>query len=336
VSYAVVVPTYHEHFWCVLRLAKSFRDKVTDAEQFKFLVVTTNERETDVLRSQLNAYVPGSTAVVVSYEHVLKQLRLNATNEIFHNVYKRDFFRHSYQSLKKLCSAVYAEADQVLLVDSESRVYRDMSVWDDIIAPYLERPQHFSYVSQQPFLHNLRIGASHLLHYNHDTLLAYNFEYQNWVLERDLLCRFLDYIRDSWSCNTFFDAIHKAFFSSMSANSTFFEMMAYRYWIEQQQLHGTDERFNKYEFLDSFDAFSQCMSDAVLAAAKPSDHPVEHLGAWITPATFDGIQNFFRTFRMCMMRLETHYPNPWLVRQFIKETPELKMFVCSPDYEIFV
>jgi hypothetical protein len=37
-----------------------------------------------------------------------------------------------------------------------------------------------------------------------------------------------------------------------------------------------------------------------------------------------------------MMRLETHYPNPWLVRQFIKETPELKMFVCSPDYEIFV
>lgn len=334
-TYAVIIPTYSEHFQCALRLLRSIRDRVTDQEKFGLYLVTGNDAEQEVMSRYVNQFAPGSTANILSFAHILRLLRFPVLPDVMDNPYGRQYHKFSYQALKKLTSAVFTQADVVLTLDAESYVYREMAVLDEIVEPYLARPRHFSFISSSPFLTQLIQGAAHCLGYNHDVLTAYNFEYQDWIFEKDLLQGFLEQITGAWAANTYFDAIYRAFFAREATGPAFFEIMAYRYYLERQQLAG-NPRLTHYEFVDSFDAFAQCMLDPELAAARPKDHPIEHLGRWLTPLTYAGIRQFIQRNNIRMMRLERDYPQPWLVRKLIDETPELKMFVCSQDYELYI
>ncbi len=333
-SYGVIIPATSEHFSCVTRLCKSMQQRLTDREQLQLCIVTNNESEQSMFRSVLNSFVPEFPVTVLSMEHLIRMQRFNMSPEVTHNVFNRPHFHYNCQSLKTLLAAVHLDCDQVFVLPPDSYVYREMSIWDDIIKVYLDHPRHFAYVSPLGFLSELIAGSARLLGINREAIVAYNYEYQDIIFEKDLLQSFLAHITEAAGVNNYFDAIHATFFGP-TGGGVFFESMAYRYYLEQQNLQ-SNPRVADYQFLDSFDALSQAMPDSVLAAARPREHPIERLGNWLRPATVTGIQLFVRMFHLRMLRLERSYPQPWLVRHFLQTTPEIKLLVGSLDYELFL
>lgn len=333
-SYGVVVPITSDRFAATLRLLKSMRDRVTDRDKFELLAVTNDDVEVDVFRGMLNNFAPDVHVSVLSFSQIARLQRYNPLPEITTNIFGRGHHGTNYQSLKTLAAVVHLDCDQVFVLSPESYVYREMSIWDDVINTYLEMPRHFSYVSSAGFLNELITGSANLLGVNRDSLTAYNYEYQDIIFEKDLLKKFLEHITGTSGLNSYFEGIHATFFAQ-NTHAVFFEAMAYRYYLEQQAMRG-DERLLNYMFLDSFDALVQAMPDSTLAAARPKEHPIERLCGWLRPATFAGLQSFVRTFRLAMLRLERNYSQPWLVKHFLEVTPEIKLLVGSLDYELYL
>lgn len=332
-SYGVVIPVTGERFAVAIRLLQSIRDRVTDQAKMQVLMVTNDDYEQDTLRGMINNFAVGSTATVLSFDALLGMQRFPLMAEVRSNIYNRPHFIANQQSLKTMLATDFLKVDQTFVLAPDSYVYREMSMWDDVINVYLQMPRHFSYVSTAPFLNELITGSAGLLGINREVLTAYNYEYQDTLFEKDLFKGFCEHIAGAAGANSYFEAIARSIFSPRGG--VFFESMAYRYYLERQKLQG-DERLYNYMFLDSFDALLQVMPDAALAAARPKEHPIERLCAWLRPATFDGLQQFVQTFRLCMLRLERNYPQPWLVKHFLQSTPEIKLLVASQDYELYL
>jgi hypothetical protein len=333
-SYAVVIPTYHAHMHRLVRLLKSMQAKVTDQDKCDIFVVTADKVEQTTLCTLINNFVPGLNVNVWNYEDVPALLNINCHPEILHNIHNRHHFTYNYLSLKKLLTTLAVQRDYVLLLDSDSYVYREMSIWDDVIKPYLDHPRHYSYIPQEQFLRDLIAGACQLLQQPADAASGYNFEHQNWIYERDLLDEFCADTASTWGVPHIYNAIHPLFFRPHE-NTVFFETMAYRYWLENSQRQG-NARLAKYEFLDSFDALAAYIDPFNLAATGPAGYPIEHLLNWLSPKNFTGMQDFINAHQLALLRVDTNARHPWLVKQLLETTPQVKFLVCSQGYELYL
>lgn len=320
-----------------MRMFRSFRDRVTDIDKTLVCAVVEDDVTLDYVRQLMHTYVPGIEVRLCTLPWLLRALRIEATDDVIHNTARGAHWGWNISTVKCLSAMAYLRqtgATDMLLVNPDLYVFRECSFAEHMIKPYKELPVHFSYISGNPWLHELTSGASHVLGYNNGTLSAFNNEHPNWIFEGEFFDRFLVHLSETHGVSNFYDALRRTLFTP-GTNRACFSQMAYRYYLEQQQLMG-DDKLQNYLFLDTFDALAQHVPAASFAATRPTEHPIERLGAWLRPTNYEAIREFINSWQLTMLRMERNYANPWLVQHLIRNTETIKIFAGDADCNLYL
>ncbi len=125
-KYYIITPTYRGHFEYIKKYLKSFNEYVQDKADIQ-IVFTISATEFFEFNDIIYPYSKDANIRVVMFEDILRHFRINATADQLLERYGR----FSFQTLKKLYTILYVNAEKSLVLDSESMWVRPTKMTDE-------------------------------------------------------------------------------------------------------------------------------------------------------------------------------------------------------------
>ena len=112
----VVTPTFKEHFRYLKQLLISYRKNVEDFNEFDYIVITSDENETEILKKGLSDFIGEKWLKIYDIESILGQYNIHTTSE---DLLKK-IGKFSYQTIKKLYPMHFFQYEYFFCMNSES------------------------------------------------------------------------------------------------------------------------------------------------------------------------------------------------------------------------
>lgn len=112
----IITPVYKEHFHYLKQLLVSYRKNVEDFDKFDYIVIASDENETEILKKDLNDFIDEKWLKIYDIESILEQYNIHTTSE---DLLKK-IGKFSYQTIKKLCPMHFFQYEYYFCIDSES------------------------------------------------------------------------------------------------------------------------------------------------------------------------------------------------------------------------
>lgn len=113
-KYAIITPTFKQHFKYIEKYLKSFDKYVIDQKEIQLVFTISASEKNDFLKITKNYSKLNIT--ILCFEDILNHYNINYSSEELLYIYKK----FTFQTLKKFYTMLYVDAEYFLVLDSES------------------------------------------------------------------------------------------------------------------------------------------------------------------------------------------------------------------------
>lgn len=246
-KYAIITPTYRDHFKYIKIYLKSFNKYLLDKTEIS-IIFTISKDEEKIFSKIIQPFEKTLNIKILYFEDLLSQFGINKTpNDLL-----RKYKKFSFQTLKKFYSMMAVEADYFLVLDSESMLIKNTNI-KHLFSDFIEQPFiSASDISGTEIIDNFKSGVIE----NIDNLLG--SKCNKWFLENFV------WVYDKKILNEMFsslgqpiDIVNKIYKNGNSINieSGVFEIELYQAFI-----YFNKQKYN-YKVLETNDLLKKELSD---------------------------------------------------------------------------
>lgn len=132
----ILTPTYVKHFGYVKKYLLSFSKYVLDASEIPIYFVISNE-ENDQFTKIVKPFRNKLKINVIFFEDILEEFNISLSEDFLKKI---GMYRHySYQTLKKMYSILYINAERFLILDSETMWIKSVNM-NQVFEDYFKNP----------------------------------------------------------------------------------------------------------------------------------------------------------------------------------------------------
>jgi len=311
--FAIITPTYIEHFKYINKYLESFVKYVEDKQNIQlYFIISKSEK--GPFKKTIKNYVKKCNINVLYFEELLNKYRVNITTEKL----LKDYGRFTFQTLKKMYAICSIEEEKSLVLDSESMWIRKTNMkklFDDFFNnPFITCSDlNKRYVKQSGLVAISNKNINSLLNKECDKWFLENFV---WFYDKKIL---LDLFKEHGALKDMADRIRNLK-DPLRIRGGIFEITLYQNFIYHNagkygyKIIDADElletalgRKRKIEFIESF-----------RNAYKGNCGVLEQSMACITEDNYVDIAYLFRQNNFNIIRCEkTNIDNYQLQRKFL-------------------
>lgn len=163
----ILTPTYEGHFKFIPEYLESYRKHVIDSHDTTIAFVLSNFREKELFDKMIKNLRGGLNIETYDIEKILRHYGITNSSE---GILKK-YGHTSYQTVKKIYSMLYIDAERYLVLDSEASWIKDVSMDDQ-----------FKHFFKNPFI----IMSDYSTREMTDSFLKQHFEVANHLFGRQL------------------------------------------------------------------------------------------------------------------------------------------------------
>lgn len=120
---AIITPTFKPHFKFVDKYLESAKKYVSDPENVTFYL-TVSESDVAELSSLVSKYSQNLNVEILCFDKIIKKFNIPYSDKVLLSKYGK----FSYQTLKKFYTMLYIQAEQMLVLDSESMFVKPTNI----------------------------------------------------------------------------------------------------------------------------------------------------------------------------------------------------------------
>lgn len=144
-KYAIVTPTYINHFKFITPYLKSFVKYVSDKDKI-ILYFIISKSENEIFQKIISAFQNSCNITVLYIEDILRHFGIQKSSE---DILKR-YGRFSFQTLKKMYTLLYIPEEKSLILDSESMWISQVKM-SDMFNKFFSTPKIFGSTLETEF-----------------------------------------------------------------------------------------------------------------------------------------------------------------------------------------
>lgn len=194
----IITPTFEGHFSYINNLITSYEECVLDYKNFDYIIITSNTKETELLKKQISYSKRKEWLKIYDIESILKLFDINISSEEL----LKKVGKFSYQTIKKMYAMKFLNYENFLIIDSES-IFLDKVCLDDIFSTFLKNKYLFyssmDYHNMKEYINWLDYkttqNCSYLLHSNFEN--KWFFETFDWIYEKHIIQDLFDYFQNN-------------------------------------------------------------------------------------------------------------------------------------------
>lgn len=251
-KYAIITPTYNEHFKYINKYLKSYVEFVVDKKDIVLYFIISKSEEKEFERI-IEDYKEICNIKVLLFENILLHFGIELTPDILLKTYKK----FSFQTFKKFYAMLYADADYFLVLDSESMWVNNTNmkkVFDNFIqVPFISG----SSISNRKIISDFTQGVIDNVNY------LLNKETNKWFLENFVWFYDKKILQDLFEKHGSPIEMAKAIYqlnNEQKINSGIFEIELYQAYV----YHNLDKY--GYKFFDVNELLTQTLPNNILSS----------------------------------------------------------------------
>jgi len=335
-TYAIVTPLFPEHYDLFLVFLRSALTFVTDLDKFSWHVILGNQEEVSNLNFLIKREIKeDSTRINLKYWTLQDAVnKCDPTHPYDPSIWDNkggEEFKFKWLSHKKFFGALVADADFVLLTDSEYRFLRPSSL-GDMMYDYYSNPWYWSEESLRRWPLDLISDASLEVLGWKDRDINWSrsltmWENQSWFMEKSILQAMAKHMTERH------ESVSKAIMSVRLNGWLFIDAsyiwFIYLYRANQAPMYRIPkiEQVLKNRFTaDQYEAYEKAKEGNGWGMFEQFSH-------WMRPDMFETIRDIFKEYKISLFRYDGTRKPPrevdCLYKALFEQSPTLKLQACA-------
>lgn len=306
----IITPTFVDHFIYIDKYLESAKNNILDKDDVVFCF-TIEKHEHDQLESITKKYSSILNIEIIHFEMLLKHFEIERTPRELLKLYGK----YSYQTLKKIYTMLYIQAERFLVLDSESMWLRPVSMaqkFDEYFSsPFIAG----SSISNRKKIDLVMLDAiknvDYLLNYECDKWFLENFV---WYYDKNILNTLF---KETSSPIELVDCIYQKSKYNHIKSGVLEIILYHNYIYKHADRYGynvidIDEELTKYLTEDNI----ECYKNDFYHECQGRNGLVELALNYLTPSNVNQIAQIFINNRFDIIRCENSFKGYKLQKQF--------------------